>query len=199
MSLDDLASSDMPDHVRELCLGCVQYVQRATGVTLDLTPETLPLLDHYLDQVRAAKADVKDLVAPAAGAYFGELVRGLYPARWHAPEGDLGGWRLEFERCFLHFNPVAFAREAIDREDSTEGGAGFGVASDDVDTLRAALEVFGDVDRDDYYRLTTRLEVLGPLVDRLTANALARDEASLDFNHDLYRRVLDEEPTGPAS
>lgn len=185
--------SETPEALQPLCAACAQYVLTATGVMLDLTPETLPVLDHYLVTARTASADLKDLVTRAAGAYFGELVRTLYPARWHLTD-DVEGWRLEFERCFLHFNPAAFVREAIEGADAVEGGAGYNVATDDLDLLQAALAVFGDVTDEDYYRLTMRLEALGPLVDRLTANALARNEATLDYGPELYARALDGDP-----
>ena len=53
-------------------------------------------------------------------------------------------------------------------------------------------EVFGEVTAEDYYRLSTRIEVLGPLVDRLTASALARGEDTLSYTHEVYRHALDE-------
>ncbi len=190
METTPLDLSQTPEELQPLCAACAQYVLAATGVMLDLTPETLPVLDHYLAGARAAHPDLKDLVTRAAGAYFGELVRSLYPARWRLTD-DVAGWRLEFERCFLHFNPAAFAREAIEGADIVEGGAGYGVATSDLDVLQAALAVFGEVSADDYYRLSTRLEALGPLVDRLTANALARDELAVGYSPDLYARVLD--------
>jgi hypothetical protein len=182
--------SETPEALQPLVAGCAQYVHAATGVMLDLTPETLPVLDHYLSEARAAGDDLKELVARLAGAYFGELVRSLYPARWRLTD-HAEGWRLEFERCFLYFNPAAFAREAIEGADVVEGGAGFGVSAGELDVLQAALAVFGEVSAEDYYRLSTRLEALGPLVDRLTANALQRGEAEGGFGPELYARALD--------
>ena len=182
--------SETPEALQPLVAGCAQYVHAATGVMLDLTPETLPVPDHYLAEARAARPEMKELVARAAGAYFGELVRSLYPAPWRLT-ADVEGWRLEFERCFLYFNPAAFAREAIEGGDALEGGAGFGVAAGDLDALQAALAVFGEVSAEDYYRLSTRLEALGPVVDRLTANALARGEVELGYGADFYARALD--------
>lgn len=195
---DDLPEFDpaeVPEHVKAFCLACVQYVQRATGVTLDFTPDTLPLLDHYLQGVREAKADVKGLVATTAGAYFGEVVRRIYPSRWHSPEGEPDSWRVEFARCFLHFNPVGFAREAIEGGDVGDG-QGFGVNTADIPALEAGLAAYGEVTEGDYYLLTTRFEVLAPVVDRLLANALARNEATLDYGRALYHQALDgDEPS----
>jgi hypothetical protein len=182
--------SETPDALRPLVAGCVQYVHAATGMKLDLTPETLPVLDHYLQQARGVHHDSRELITRVAGAYFGEVVRSLYPARWHLTD-DVEGWRLEFERCFLYFNPAAFVREAIEGADVLEGGAGFGVAPGDLDALQASLAVLGQVPEEDYYRLTTRFEALGPLVDRLTANALVRGECEGGYGPEVYAQLLD--------
>jgi hypothetical protein len=188
--LPDFDPAEVPEHIKTFCLACVQYVHTATGVALDFTPDTLPLLDHYLQGVRDAKADVKGLVSTTAGAYFGEVVRRIYPSRWHAPEGEPESWRIEFARCFLHFNPVAFAREGVEGADVGEGH-GFGVNGNDIPALEAGLAAYGDVPAEDYYLLSTRFEVLAPVVDRLLANALARDESTLDYNGAVYRQALD--------
>ncbi len=193
--LPDFDPAEVPEHIKSFCLACVQYVQRATGVMLDFTPDTLPLLDHYLVGVRDAKADVKGLVATTAGAYFGEVVRRIYPSRWHAPEGEPDSWRVEFSRCFLHFNPVGFGREAIEGRDVGDGH-GFGVSALDVPALEAGLATYGEVAAEDYYRLATRFEVLAPVVDRLLAAVLARENGPLDLGAEVYRKALDDdEPT----
>src|SRR5688572_23563251 len=40
-----------PEPIRELCDACIAYVTRALAVELDYTPDTLPILDHYLREV----------------------------------------------------------------------------------------------------------------------------------------------------
>src|ERR1044071_4902274 len=71
-----------PGTIGELADACVRFVQAAVGVPLDFRPETLPLLDHYLATrreellaARAANPEAMGLVARAAAAYFGEVVR----------------------------------------------------------------------------------------------------------------------------
>jgi hypothetical protein len=169
--------------------------QKATGVELDFTPETLPLLDYYLVQVRSDKDEVRSLVAAAAGAYFGEVVRANYPCRWHAPAEDYGAWRIEFEQIFLHFNPVAFAHEAITGNEVVEGGTGFGVLDQDLDTVRAGLEALGTISEEDYFKLSTRFEVLATVVDRLLGETLASEEPVVKFDAEMYRVTLDVDPT----
>ena len=77
--------ADAPLPIQDLANACVRFVERSVGIALDYTPETLPILDHYLRGVRATSRDeITNLVAPAAGAYFGEVVRRqLGPAQWH--------------------------------------------------------------------------------------------------------------------
>jgi hypothetical protein len=189
-----------PAHVRELAESCVRFVQKATGLSLDFTPETLPLLDHYLSQTSRDKDAGRAMMATAAGAYLGEVVRAAYPCRWNAPQDDYGSWRIEFDHVFLHFNPVAFAHEAITSSEVVEGGAGFGVLDEDLETVRAGLEVLGTLNEEDYFKLSTRFEVLATVVDRLAGQSIASDEPAMRFDAQAYRAVLGEDhgPSKPS-
>lgn len=182
--LDD----DLPEHLRELIAACVTYVQGATGIALDLTPETLPLLDHYLATARDDRGAIVDLVAQAAGAYFGELVRQLYPARWLAPVGEPERWRVEFTRAFLWFNPVDLALEALG---VPEAEGALHVDATERDALARSLAVLGDVDVDDYRRLSVRLEVLTALHDQVVARQEARGEHEVFLGPEVYRLAID--------
>ncbi|HEX6245463.1 MAG TPA: DUF6278 family protein, partial [Polyangiales bacterium] len=88
--MSDAPVENAPDSILDLANACVRFVQQALSLELDYTPDTLPLLDHYLQSAQdVSKEEVLSLVAPAAGAYFGEVVRRqLGPARWHLVEGD---------------------------------------------------------------------------------------------------------------
>lgn len=180
-------SDDVPEHLRELILGCVQFVYGATRIALDLTPETLPLLDHYLLSARDDRGEIVDLVARSAGAYFGEVVRGLYPARWHAPPGEPERWRVELARCFVWFNPVDLALDAM----GLDGGGAFHVDEAERDALARALEVLGDVTEEDFRRLSVRLEVLTALHDQVVARQEARGETEVFLGPDIYRAAID--------
>lgn len=197
MDFSEFRPDGTPEHVRDLAVACVQFVERATGVLLDFTSDTLPLLDHYLRSVGTSQPEIRGLVAPAAGAYFGELVRRVYPARWHAPVDDHAAWRIEFETCFLFFNPVALALEAIDGHEAVEGGAGFGVTNQDRGHLVLALEVLGTLPEDEYYLLSTRYDVLESVVDRLMGGAEKEFPGQVRVSAEAYRSVLD--PPGPRS
>lgn len=154
-----------PRHVAELALACVEFVRRSVDATLDWTPDTLPLLDAWLKESRGeTRPEVLQLIAPAAGAYFGEVLRRAFGARWFAPEEAPSNWRLELEGCFLYFNPVGMAVEALQLEDTEGLGAAVAVPDDLMEELHAHLEAAEPVRVEDYYLLTTRFEVLDQIV-----------------------------------
>src|SRR5882672_5013996 len=127
-----------PQAVSDLADACVRFVQEALGLRLDYTSDTLPILDHYLHEAaRGAGPEVQALLAPAAGAYFGELVRQrMAGVRWHAPNEDHQRFRLEFEAFFLCFNPIGVAMEVLRGGDAEGWGAHFGL----LDEARATVE-----------------------------------------------------------
>ncbi len=178
---------DVPEHLRELIYGCVQFVYGATRIALDLTPETLPLLDHYLMTVRDPRPEIVDLVSRSAGAYFGEVVRTLYPARWSAPVEDTARWRVELARCFVWFNPVDLALDAMGHD----GGGAFHVDATERDALANALTILGDVTEEDFNRLSVRLEVLTSLHDQVVARQEARGESEVFIGPDAYHSAID--------
>ena len=72
-----------PPEVAELVEACREYVRRAIGMELDYSPETLPLVDHYIDLVRTSldeRPELQPLVVRAVGAYFREVIRRQLPA-----------------------------------------------------------------------------------------------------------------------
>lgn len=178
-----------PDHVHDLAEGCVRFVERALGITLDYTPETLPLVDHWLrGEETRAKEEVLELAAPAAGAYFGEVIRrALGDARWHAPSDDPAHWRLEYEHVFLSFNPIGVAIEAALGEHVEGWSTHFQMQPADRKTIEEGLERTGaDVREEDFFRLAIRYEVVEQIVETLRALALARQEVDRYYGSELY-------------
>lgn len=191
-----MSEPDMPADVEDLALGAFRMVKEKLGFELDFTPETLPVLDHYLEQLRAEGDGTPDeqtlaVVAPCAGAYFGEVVRrSLAGFRWHAPGDEYRRWRLEAEPVFLCFNPVGAALEALLRERVGDWNAHLTVLPDQQPALNRSLEATGPVQEDDFYRLAVRHEVLEQarvLLSRLAA----QDDAPRSFGPDVYASVVD--------
>ena len=130
--------------IMDLTVACVTSVKNATGVELDLTQDTLPILDHYAALADSPRDEVVSLVAPMSGAYFGELIRRqLEDGEWLSDSDDYAQWRLRFERCSLTFNPIGIALEVLLGEDIPDWGAHLQTAPEDQLRVKKALEVYG--------------------------------------------------------
>lgn len=145
------------------------YVKRALGVDLDGSEESLAYVDHYIAKTARAEAlkpEVLALIAPALGAYLGQVAIARFGGKW-VVEGDPAGWRVELEPAPLTFHPVGMAAEAL-RGDEVEGyDASFTTREDLMGPLLEALESSPPVDEEYYYSLTGRLETLTHALDVL--------------------------------
>jgi len=147
--------------VMDLTVASVTSVKNATGMELDLSQDTLPILDHYAELVDAPRDEILSLLAPMSGAYFGELIRRqLDDGEWETDGDDYSQWRLRFERCSLTFNPLGIALEVILGQDIPEWGAHLQATPQDQLRIKKALDVFGDVRDRDYYTFTVRFEAI---------------------------------------
>ncbi len=184
-----------PDRVAELCAACMRFVASKYKVALDGTPDTLSLLDQYVRDARDAvreRPDSIELVAPAIGAYLGEILRHMSwtqaaaaPAEWWA-EGDYNGWRLYFKNVYLAFNPIGMAREAITMTEEPGWSAHLTLDPGEREEIEQRLAVMPDVDEEEYYLPTTRLEVVTVVVETLRARAEAAGMADVTFSKDDY-------------
>ena len=147
-----LPSSPSPAAVLELAASCVRFVLVAFKLELDFTRETLPLLDHYLEQARGSvreRPETLPLVASAAGAYLGEVVRRLHRCWWRADSRDPLDWRLEFRDVFLCFHPVQMIQAALARPpDAPPDADGYGAGSEIDDESSGAGDEDGALDDD---------------------------------------------------
>jgi hypothetical protein len=188
---------EAPETIRTLADGCARFVHRAVWIELDGTPDTLPILDHYVSLVREDEArdrqEVLGLIATSAGAYFGEVVRRALPnARWHAPDEDPTRWRIEFEHVFLSFNPVGLVRETILQQQEEGWNAHLETLPSERAALSRAYErVVGPVRDEDYYRLAIRYEAIELALNVLEGESLARGETSRRFSPSVYAAALD--------
>jgi hypothetical protein len=148
-------------------------------VKLDYTAETLPLLYHYLAGARPAAGERPQagaLVAHAAGAYLGEVVRRRYPSWWRAEGDDPGGWRIELETVYLSFSPVELVADALHRTTDAEAGEALELEEEDRQAVAARLAELGPVDEDEFYAPSTRLEVIDIAVDAIRSRRLGAGE-----------------------
>lgn len=198
MSSQTVDEAEAPQVVLDLAESCVRFVHRTVGIALDYTPDTLPLLDHYLRGAHGVtQEEILSLVAPAAGAYFGEVVRRqLGPSRWYWTSDEFSECRIEFERCFLSFNPIAIAMEAVLNSETDGYGSNLALLKEEEPLIREALERTGDVDPDDYFRLAVRFEVIEQVVSILVERAILQNEMSRRFGPEVYAALRDRKDSG---
>lgn len=161
-----MAKTDVPPPgtVFEAAENAVAFVRRSLGVTLDYSPETLSVLDHYLSGVPRDQSPTRELVATAAGAYFGEVARRALGGVWEQTGEPAACWRIRATGD-VTFHPFALALEAIVRDDVAEVDATFAVPPPFVSAVEDALSRQGEVSVDEYYSLAGRLEVLTCVVE----------------------------------
>jgi hypothetical protein len=185
------ASAQPPTVVAELAEACVRFVERATGVLLDYTPDTLSLLDHYTTAAAVeakGKPEALDLVARAAAAYFGEVVRRRYDAWWWSPGDDIAGYEVRFGPIYLSLSPYLLACSALGIEVETEDGflPGIVIDAEELDDIGLHLEKMPPVPEDEFVLPTTRWDVIEIVVDQLKARAEKRGLGDVTFDDRDY-------------
>ena len=174
------AEGGAPAAIRDLSEACVKFVERAVGVRLDYTPETLSVLDHYLAQARGAapaRPEAVPLLAQSAGAYFGEVVRRRFPAWWSAEGDDPTYWRVELEPVYLAFSPVQLIEDALELPESDrEGESRLELTEEDREAVASRLAELPPVSIEEYFATTTRLEVIEIAVEAIRARKMGAGE-----------------------
>ena len=177
-----------PAEVAELVAAAMRFVATKYKVALDGTPDTLSLVDQYIREARVAyeaRPESIDLVAPAIGAYLGEVMRQEFAAEWFA-EGTHEAWRPYFHGVFLAFNPVGMAREAITMQEEAGWNAHLTLDPAEREAIEERLAVMPDVDEDEYYLPSTRFDVITVVVETLLARAEAAGTGDVAFNREDY-------------
>jgi len=176
-------SEEFPVAARELAERCIVACRTATGMILDYSEESLAVLDHWVSQA-GDKPEMVDLVAPLAGAYFGELTRRRFGAAWVMRGLEPASWRVELASFGLTWSPVAMAAEAVagaevDGYDATlQAGAREALVAERLAQLPPVPE-------DEFYSLTGRLEALEVVVDFLAdLERQDREDAEADAEVD---------------
>lgn len=161
-------STPAPGAVFELSEKAVDFVRRAVGIALDYTPETLPILDHYLKSVPRDQPDTIVLVATTAGAYFGEVARQALGGSWLGLEGTPREWRVQLAGD-VSFNPIDFVVEAIAVAEVEGCDGSFEVPLAERAAVEEALAGVAPVGEEEFYSLCGRLEALTTVVNLVLA------------------------------
>lgn len=188
-----LLAAAPPPEIHDLAEACVRFVERAVGVKLDYTPETLPLLDHYLAGARAVLLEKRseeplDVVAQAAGAYLGEVIRMRFPSFWVLTPADPSHHKLRFMRLFLTVLPMDFVLSALtfDPAGPSQGFGGVELDPEDREHVMARLRDLPEVTEEEFLSPSTRFEVVEIVVDAVTARQLHAKEPPLSLEAEDY-------------
>jgi hypothetical protein len=166
----------------------MRFIASKYKVALDGTPDTLSLVDQYIREARAAyqeRPESIDLVAPAVGAYLGEVMRQEFGAEWFA-DGAHDSWRLYFHHVYLSFNPLGMAREAITMKEEEGFNAHLVLDPAEREAIDERLSVMPDIDEEEYYLPTTRFDAVTVVVETLRARAEAAGTGDVTFTRDDY-------------
>ena len=187
-------SSAPPEPVFELASACLDYVRRSLGFDLDFSPETLPVLDHYVATVRELKSERPELVrlvGPATGAYFGEVVRVVIPGFWRVPTLNQHDWQLCCRLAFLWFNPLGVAYDAIHGTSEHDGPRSILRAlPEDRVLLENRLAAMPPLPEEQYFSFSTRLEVLEAAHETLRARMEEQGYGTAELGEEDYLAEL---------
>jgi len=181
---------DVPLAVLELSESCRQFVHGALGVELDYEAETLPVLDEYLrvaGQGVHDRPEAKPLVAATAAAYFGEVVRRRIDGFWKRSPKVPDEWQICARRAFVSMSPLGMVEESLARSEDHPGpSAELELAPSDRELAAARLAVLPEVSDDEYYLLSTRLEVIEAVYEALRDRMRAEGRESVVFEEEDY-------------
>src|SRR5260370_31849367 len=83
-----------PPEIAAFTQAAQKYVVQAVGVELDGSEASLAFVDHYIASAGGEpgrlRPEILQLVAPALGAYFGELAIAKFGGRWRLPPASDG-------------------------------------------------------------------------------------------------------------
>jgi hypothetical protein len=130
------------------------------------------------------------LVARAAGAYFGEVVRRQLQCFWHTPSDDPTLWELRFEPVYLSFSPVGVAYDAITHGDEAGASAQLQLDDEDREAVEARLAELPAASDEEFFSLSTRLEVLEIAVDAIKARMMSSGLGEVQFTDHDYEAQL---------
>jgi hypothetical protein len=181
---------EVPVAILELAENCRQFVNRALGIELDYHPDTLPVLDTYLQMAVAPVLDRPEaelVVVTTVAAYFGEVVRRRIDGLWRRRPSLEDEWQLCARRTFLSMSPLGIVLDCLARGADRPGpSAELALAPDDREIAESRLAVFPPVPEDEYYLLSTRLEVIDTVYEALRERMKAEGRESLVYDEADY-------------
>ena len=198
--------NDMPPMAEQLTERCVAHVLSRFGFELDYTEETLGVVDQAIDAVLLEEGEhtrlppaherrthLVQLLASSYGVYFGEVLRRTYACHWHMPSEDPAQWTIEFEEVFLRINPVCAAAEALLGAPIDGFTPVLSTAPNDAEVLAERLDASPPVFEDQFYTLTTRVDVIQISLDYLRERQKTGKNPVPSYTHEDYEHIFAEE------
>jgi len=187
-----------PEPIADYVSACLEYVRRALKMELDFTPETLPLLDHYTALSRETireRPELAPLIAQAAGAYFGEVVRARLGGFWRVPTINVHDWAICSSVVFLWFNPIGIAYDALYSGTEHDGPRSLlRVSPEDHEFLAQRLASLPPLPEDEYFLFSSRFEAIEVAIEALHARLVEGGYEGTEFTLEDYEsgpRLLD--------
>ncbi len=187
-----------PETIADYVSACLDYVRRALKMELDFTPETLPLLDHYAALSRETireRPELEPLIARAAGAYFGEVVRARLGGFWRVPTMNVHDWAICSGVVFLWFNPIGIAYDALFSGTEHDGPRSLlRVSPEDHEFLAQRLASLPPLPEDEYFLFSSRFEAIEVAIEALHARLVDGGYEGTEFTLEDYEsgpRLLD--------
>jgi hypothetical protein len=175
-----------PDWIRELAFGCRQYVWSKLKIELDGTPETLPILDHYVSLIRADLQQgphTEPLVTRAIAAYFGTVVAMSIDGFWKASSAtDEHGWWICARPVYLAINPLGVTYDVIGMT-AEHTGPSSELQLDRLqrDTVAQRLGALPQLSEEEYFTFSSRHEALDIAIAVLRERRHQAGESDLSF------------------
>jgi hypothetical protein len=166
--------------VKTFSAAAASYVKRTLSVELDGSEESLAYVDHYVattSRGTPVSGEVMNLIAPAFGAYFGDVLIGKFGGKWVC-EGEPADWQLELEPVPLRVHPVGMAAAALAGHEVEGYDDSIATTPEFTAPLEQALETMPPVSSSYYYSLTGRLETIEAVVDVLSELARRKRDKS---------------------
>lgn len=163
----------VPETVLELAASCVRFVHAKTGIELDFTHETLPLLDFYAKEAREGvqqRPEATTLLVEAMGAYFGQVLALEFGGLWKQAHDDIHNYRVCLQSAFLSINPVGVAYDVLYASQSHGGPSSEPMmAPEDKTMVDERLAALPPVREEEYFTFSARYDVFHLAFEALRA------------------------------
>ena len=148
----------------------IDAVYSKVNIDLDFSPDTVSLLDYYVNEIGDVDKSMFSLMSTISCAYFGELVRRNIGGQWYIEDKDNPeNWQVRFNSCPLAIYPFILSSEVISKGKFSLESSIFSVSPSRHDLLLELLEKSNPMAEDQYYSFAGKLDIIELAVDFLSS------------------------------